>query len=88
MIDNLYTTNGVMQAMLTDGEFSKQVGKCIERFSRRDWGDLCESDKRMNDNADILKDRIVAKYETKLDPIYIITEWDKSATTVLFTKEY
>ncbi len=88
MIDNLYTTNGVMQAMLTDGEFSKQVGKCIERFSQRDWGDLCEDDKRMNDNANILKDRIVAKYETKLDPIYIITEWDKSATTVLFTKEY
>ena len=42
----------------------------------------------MNDNA--LKDgeRIVAVYNIGDDKIYIITEWDRSVTTILFPSEY
>ena len=43
----------------------------------------------MNDEA--IKngnDRILASYETSKGKIYIITENDRSATTILFTNEY
>lgn len=48
-------------------------------------GDIPHEDKKMNDSA--VKnndDRIVARY----NDIYIITEWDRSATTILFIDEY
>lgn len=52
-------------------------------------GDLTDGDKELNDLA--VKrgdDRIVAKYNNQHGDIYIITEWDRSVTTVLFTHEY
>ena len=50
---------------------------------------MCEEDKQMNDEA--IKsgnDRILAAYETSKGNIYIITEHDRSATTILFADEY
>ena len=55
------------------------------RYCKKDWGDIPEEDKRMNDLDD---DRIVARYNSKHGDIYIITEWDRSYTTILFTNEY
>ena len=52
-------------------------------------GDLPNEDKRMNDSA--IKnndDRIVVRYNSEYGDIYIITEWDRSYTTILFTHEY
>ena len=42
----------------------------------------------MNDEALEIGERIVAKYETCEGDIFIITEWDRSVTTILFTHEY
>ncbi len=84
----MYVTKGVSELINKDKQFSKEVNKCMERFYNRDWGDLCKEDKKLNDNADILKERIVARYNIKPKAIYIITEWDKSATTILFPEEY
>lgn len=45
--------------------------------------------KKMNDSA--IKnndDRILAKYNYGETAIYIITEWDRSTTTILFVDEY
>ena len=33
-------------------------------------------------------DRILASYETYKGKIYIITEWDRSSTTILYPHEY
>ena len=63
--------------------------KSIERYLDKDWGDTCESDKIMNDEAvKTGDDRIVALYNHELGDIFIITEWDRSVTTVLFCDEY
>lgn len=78
-------TRGVNADISKSIEFSKFILESIARFRNCDWGDVPEEDKRMNDaavkNGD---DRIVARY----NDIYIITEWDRSATTILFTNEY
>ena len=52
-------------------------------------GDLPNEDKRMNDSA--IKnndDRIVVRYNSEYGDNNIITEWDRSYTTILFTHEY
>ena len=77
------------------GELIKQVGieeirKCVARHSQCDWGDLCEEDKKENDFAVENGERILSAYtigENKVK-IWIITEWDRSYTTILLPEEY
>ena len=72
-------------AVVEDFMFYQFVFGSLERYKNHDWGDICESDKRMNDlAAKNNDDRIVARY----GDIYIITEWDRSYTTILFCNQY
>ena len=82
-------TNGVYALLQKDKEFEAFVGKSFVRHCNGDWGDLDEEDK--NANEDALKNgyRLLSKYEYNGDTsIYIITEWDRSVTTILFPSEY
>jgi hypothetical protein len=71
---------------------------CIRCHARGDWGDVCEEDAGQNDFAVSATGedagRVLSSYplpaeqcdgETKL---WVITEWDRSATTCLFPSEY
>ena len=55
-----------------------------------DWGEeLCDEDKQANEHS--LKDgsRLLSCYRTPAgDRLYIITEWDRSMTTILLPEEY
>lgn len=55
-----------------------------------DWGDLSDNDRRQNDAA--LKsgeDRLFSAYEVGPSlKVWVITEWDRSVTTVLLPSEY
>ncbi|CAJ9899705.1 Type I restriction-modification system methyltransferase subunit [Burkholderia pseudomallei] len=56
---------------------------------RGDWGDLCDEDRRRNDAAVNSGERLFSEY--KVSPsltLWIITEADRSATTVLLPSEY
>ncbi|MDY7815207.1 hypothetical protein U0F71_05665 [Burkholderia pseudomallei] len=56
---------------------------------RGDWGDLCDEDRRRNDAAVNSGERLFSEY--KVSPsltLWIITEADRSATTVLLPDEY
>ena len=84
-------TNGVNALVQTSNQFSDFVRHSLFRHLNGDWGDfLDEEDKAMNDSA--LKngdDRLFSKYNYHDGiSIYIITEWDRSATTILFPEEY
>ena len=84
-LGQVVATRGVMEKSKEDIGFSKFVAKSLSRYMSQDWGDICDEDKAMNDSAvKNENDRIVARYED----IYIITEWDQSVTTILFTHEY
>ena len=88
-LGSLYMTDGINSKISEDLGFMQFVHNAFERYCNGDWGDLDEEDKAMNDRA-IAKDddRILARYEYNGEPIYIITEWDRSATTILFSYEY
>ena len=61
----------------------------LRRHHCGDWGDeLCREDKEANEAA--LRDgtRLLSRYSTPGGSIYIITEWDRSATTLLLPEEY
>jgi hypothetical protein len=54
-------------------------------------GDLCKGDKEANDEALIegQEDRILSAYHgSNGTKFYIITEYDRSATTILLPEEY
>ena len=87
-LGKLVMTRAVHDKMNSDIDFAIGVLDSMERYRSCDWGDLCESDKAENEQA--LKDgeRIFALYNIGSDKIYIITERDRSVTTILFPYEY
>ena len=84
----LYFTRAVNDRIADDEQFSKFVLNSIRRHNSHDWGELCQEDKDLNDLA--LKDRgrLFSAYKNGADKIYIITEADRTVTTVLYPDEY
>jgi len=61
----------------------------LNRHIAGDWGDLCEEDRIENESALTGGNRLFSVYQTKsADKVYIITEWDRSVTTILLPEEY
>jgi hypothetical protein len=62
----------------------------LRRHLDGDWGDLCDDDRHQNDAA--LKsgeDRLFSSYRVTNDlKLWIITERDRSVTTLLLPEEY
>ncbi len=85
----LMQTRAVAETCKENLQFEEEVTTVVKRYLNRDWGDLDPEDKEMNDRAVITgDDRILAAYHTCEGKIYIITEWDRSYTTILFADEY
>lgn len=81
-------TCGISNAMEIDDAFATEVFEAKQKYHKGDWGDTCEEDKKLNNEAVKNGDRIVALYKTSKGDIFIITECDRSATTILFAYEY
>lgn len=60
------------------------------RHLNGDWGDLDDYDKRQNDAAlESGEDRLFSSYQVAPGlQLWIITEWDRSVTTLLLPSEY
>lgn len=97
IMGRVVTTAGVASEMESNKPFAKFVVDSLDRYNHHDWGEMCDEDKASNDSA--LKNgdaRLFAAYELKdgvkceqgSDKIWIITEWDRSVTTILFPDEY
>lgn len=62
----------------------------LRRHISGDWGDLDDCDRRQNDAALLSgEDRLFSSYQVAPDlELWIITEWDRSVTTLLLPSEY
>lgn len=60
----------------------------LDRHAAGDWGDLDDEDKAANDQAFASGGRLLSAYETPLGLLWIITEADRSVTTLLQPSEY
>ena len=87
-------TPGIKSIMDRGTAEAEIIRDCLARHMRGDWGDLEEDDRRMNDESLVnersgrLTDSLFSSYKTEFGDIYIITEIDRSATTVLLPEEY
>lgn len=72
------------------GTVSKEeITRSIQRHRTGDWGDVSGEDRQANDLALIDGSRLFSVYHTKADVKYwIITESDRSVTTVLLPEDY
>ena len=66
-----------------------EIFAALLRHQNCDWGDVSPQDKWANDRAVKDGERLLSVYHSK-DGIkfWIITEWDRSATTVLLPEDY
>ncbi|AGI32931.1 TPA: hypothetical protein PXF07_001992 [Mannheimia haemolytica] len=60
----------------------------LHRYCSGDWGNLCDNDKKANVKAIERGGRILARYDVEDETLYVITEADRSYTTILFPYEY
>lgn len=85
-------TIGVDDMMKRDVDFREFVYESFTRYAKRDWGDIRDEDKHLNEHALKTGERLMGVYTRKSadtdQKIYIITEADRSVTTVLFPEEY
>jgi len=88
-LGQLVMTRGVNDRVADDIQFAKLVTESLGRHAKGDWGDLCQEDKKENDFSLKKGFRLLSAYERNgLPKIWIITEADRSVTTILFPDEY
>lgn len=83
-LGNMYATPGVIREVSPE-----EIRTSLERHTNGDWGDLCEHDWRANDLAIENDARLLSAYQTGAGrKFWIITEADRSVTTILLPEEY
>lgn len=91
-LGRIVVTAGVDARMKEDNYFRSFVNRCLVRYEECDWGSVDPEDKKTSDDAVKNGDRIMGVYEFVKDDknltIWIITERDRSVTTILFPHEY
>ena len=85
-LGQLVATPGALQAM---GRAGQSPVVFLERHRCGDWGDVCPADARLNDEALREGGRLLSSYRTmRGEVLWIITEYDRSLTTILLPDEY
>jgi len=79
-------TPGALEAIERAGQ---EPGFFLSKHVQGDWGTMCADDKQLNEDALSNGDRIHSAYKTlKGEDIWIITEADRSTTTILLPEDY
>lgn len=66
-----------------------EIYSALSRHVRGDWGIMPEEDKRANERALRAGERLFSAYRSSGNvKFWIITEWDRSVTTVLLPEDY
>ena len=69
-----------------------QIQLCLQRHERGDWGNVCEEDAELNNQAVEGDDRVHSAYDMEGTRLWVITEGrphpSDTITTVLLPGEY
>ena len=83
-LGRIVMTANAMSQLDTDA-----VNEGLRRHAGGDWGDLCDDDRDANDRALYDGTRLLSCYQSTAGVKYwIITEADRSATTILLPEDY
>jgi len=85
-LGQIVATPGALAALEKAGQ---QPQEFLSRHICGQWGDLCEEDRRENQFSLERGFRLLSAYRTHAgDKLWIITESDRSVTTLLLPEEY
>lgn len=85
-LGNIYLTPGAIEALQESGQYAQEF---INRHARLEQGELCDADHKENLFSVDKPLRIFSAYKTeKGTKLWVITEADRSATTILLPSEY
>lgn len=88
-------TEGIRELMLNNNLITDTVQRCLNRHRSGDWGNLDDEDKQLNQDSlaeekekGFTYDSLFSSYDTGFGKIFVITECDRSVTTILLSEEY
>lgn len=87
-LGKIFITKEVAEMIKNDPLQAIFIQNSLYRHASGDWGILTEEDKEENENALKNEERIISSYQSNQKKIWIITEADRSITTILFPEEY
>ena len=83
-LGDIFVTLGALEVILKE-----DMNLVLQRHANGDWGEVCKEDWELNDEALELGHRILSVYTSSNGvKFWIITEADRSATTILLPEEY
>jgi hypothetical protein len=85
-LGHLVATPGAIELLRSAGE--DLLPALLERHRSGDWGDVPPEDARKNEFSLRHGFRIVSSYRVAGERLWIITERDRSVTTLLLPSEY
>lgn len=87
-LGTIVATRGVAEILTASQANGEAVGRCIDRHRQGDWGVVDAEDAQRNNDAVENGGRLLSAYDIDDTRIWIITEADRSVTTLMLPEEY
>lgn len=92
IITTIASTFPLGEIVITTNAFNtllpEQINDGLRRHASEDWGDLCPEDVEQNREALKYGSRLFSAYGEGSQRFWIITESDRSVTTILLPEDY
>lgn len=66
----------------------EEINSALRCHASGNWGTVCPNDGAMNNEALTTGDRLFSAYGSGERKFWIITEWNRSVTTILLPEDY
>jgi hypothetical protein len=85
-LGQIVATPGAIEALEEAGQTPAFF---LDKHVQADWGEVCDEDKALNDQALLDEGRLLSAYKTLLGvKLWVITEADRASTCLLLPSEY
>jgi len=87
-LGRVVATTALLGELEAAGIEEPALGALLERHRGGDWGELPAEDIFSNDEAVVSGQRILSSYSLAEVRVWVITEWDRSVTTLLRPEDH